>query len=109
MKQLLDKGAPIDAKTEDGDTALSLAVSSGSVGSVGFLVKAGADLDLVDKVFPLLNQFDIVIHVQESSPHTRFLVGCSSPFMRLAEHLTALSASNVCLVGENPTCFVPAL
>ena len=52
MKQLLDKGAPIDAKTEDGDTALSLAVSSGSVGSVGFLVKAGADLDLVDKVSP---------------------------------------------------------
>ncbi|CAM9141319.1 unnamed protein product [Laminaria digitata] len=49
MKQLLDKGAPIDAKTEDGDTALSLAISSGSVGSVGFLVKAGASLDLVDK------------------------------------------------------------
>ena len=52
MRQLLDKGAPIDAKTEDGDTALNLAVSSGSVGSVGFLVKAGAALDLVDKVSP---------------------------------------------------------
>ena len=44
------------------------------------------------------------------SPFTRFLGGCSSPFMRLAEHLTALrgGASNVCLVGENPTCSVPA-
>ena len=33
-----------------------------------------------------------VIHTQESPPHKRFLVGCSSPFMRLAEHLTALRA-----------------
>ena len=41
----------------------------------------------------------------------RFLEGCSSPFMRLAERITALfalGASNVCLVGENPTCSVPA-
>ena len=29
-----------------------------------------------------LNSFDDVIHEQETSPHTRFLVGCSSPFMR---------------------------
>lgn len=50
MRRLLDKGADIHAKTTDGDTPLSLAVSSGSVGSVGFLVKAGAALDLVDKV-----------------------------------------------------------
>ena len=53
-----------------------------------------------------------VIHMQESPPHKRFLVGCSSPFMRLAQHLTALralGASDVCLVGENPTCSVPAL
>ena len=45
-------------------------------------------------------------------PHKRFLVGCSPPFMRLAEHLTfrfALGASNLCLVGKNPTCSVPAL
>ena len=34
---------------------------------------------------------------------------CSSPFVRLAEHLTALRAwRKQCLVGENPTCFVPA-
>ncbi|CAM9512007.1 unnamed protein product, partial [Hapterophycus canaliculatus] len=49
MRQLLDKGASIDAKTEDGDTALNLAISAGAVGSVGFLEKAGAALDLVDK------------------------------------------------------------
>ena len=30
--------------------------------------------------------------VQKSPPHKRFLVGCSSPFMRLAEHLTVLRA-----------------
>ena len=34
--------------------------------------------------------FDAVIHLQERPPHKRFLVGCSSPFMRLAEHLTAI-------------------
>ena len=39
--------------------------------------------------------FDAVIHVQESPPYKRFLVGCSSPFMRLAEHLTALRAWSV--------------
>lgn len=54
MRQLLDKGAPIDAKTADGDTPLSLAVSAGAVGSVGFLVKAGAALDMEDKVLLLL-------------------------------------------------------
>ncbi|CAN0483425.1 unnamed protein product, partial [Ectocarpus sp. 12 AP-2014] len=49
MRRLLDKGVPIDAETEDGDTPLSLAISAGGVGSVGFLVKAGAALDLADK------------------------------------------------------------
>ena len=39
----------------------------------------------------------------------RLLVGCSSPFMRLAEYLTALRAwCDVCLVGKNPMCPVPA-
>ena len=57
---------------------------------------------------------DAVIHTQESPLHKRFLVGCSSPFMRLAEHLAITLrawyyASDVCLVGENPTCSVPAL
>ncbi|CAB1116871.1 unnamed protein product [Ectocarpus sp. CCAP 1310/34] len=50
MRRLLDKGVPIDAETENGDTPLSLAISAGGVGSVGFLVKAGAALDLADKV-----------------------------------------------------------
>ncbi|CBN76161.1 conserved unknown protein [Ectocarpus siliculosus] len=49
MRRLLDKGVPIDAETENGDTPLSLAISAGGVGSVGFLVKAGAALDLADK------------------------------------------------------------
>ena len=40
-----------------------------------------------------INLFDAVIHMQESPPHTRSVLG----------------ASNVCLVGENPTCSVPAL
>ena len=56
--------------------------------------------------------FDAAIHTQESPPHKRFLVGCSLPSMRLAENLAnrfALGASDVCLVGENPTCSVPAL
>ena len=57
-----------------------------------------------------INSFNAVIHMQESPPHKRFSVGCSSPFLRLAEHLTALRAwCNVCPVGENPTCSVPAL
>ena len=31
-----------------------------------------------------INSLDDVIHMQESPPHNRILVGCSSPFMRLA-------------------------
>ena len=38
------------------------------------------------------NPFDAVIHAQESPPHKRFSVGCISPFMRLAEHHTAIRA-----------------
>ena len=41
----------------------------------------------------------------------RFLEGCRSPFIRLAEDIArrfALGASHVCLVGENRTCSVPA-
>ena len=39
-----------------------------------------------------IDSFDAVIHMQESPPHKRFLVGCSSPFMRVDEHLTTLRA-----------------
>ena len=45
-----------------------------------------------------------------SPSYERFLEGWSSPFMRLAEHRTALRAwYKHCrpLVGENPTCPVP--
>ena len=55
---------------------------------------------------------DAAIHMRENPSQTRFLEGCSSSFMRLAQHLTfrfALGASNAFLVGENPTCSVPAL
>ena len=37
-----------------------------------------------------INTFAAVIHMQESPPHKQFLVGCSSPFKRLAEHLALL-------------------
>ena len=37
----------------------------------------------------------------QDPPHKRFLVGCCSPFMRLAEHLTALRAwCRRCLLGR---------
>ena len=40
-----------------------------------------------------INQFiDAVVHVQENLPQKRSLVGCSSPFMRLAQYPTALRA-----------------
>ena len=54
------------------------------------------------------NSLGAVIHMQVRLKRDS-LVGCSPPFMRLAEHLTALGVSNVCLVGENSTCSVPAL
>ena len=41
---------------------------------------------------PPLIKCDAIMHVQESPPHKRFLVGCSPPSMRLAEHITALRA-----------------
>ena len=52
----------------------------------------------------------------ESQPRKRFLVGCSSsPFQCDSPNTTSrrfasgFAASDVCLVGENPTCSVPAL
>ena len=39
-----------------------------------------------------INSFDAVIHVEERPPHKRFLVECSSLFMRLVERLTTLRA-----------------
>ena len=46
-------------------------------------------------------------------PHEWFLARKSSPFVRLAQHHTALRAwcnkNNVCLVGENTTCSISAL
>ena len=49
-----------------------------------------------------LDQFiDAVIHFQESPPRKRCLVGCTSPFMRLAQHLTALRTwCEQCLPGR---------
>ena len=39
--------------------------------------------------------------MQESPSHKRFLAGCSSPFMRLAQHLTSLrNCCNQCLSGR---------
>ena len=54
---------------------------------------------------------DADIHVQESPPHKRFFVGCSSTFhaTRRTSRRFVLGAGNVCLVGENPTCPVSAL
>ena len=59
-----------------------------------------------------INSLDAVIRVRERPPQKRFLVECSSPFKRLAQHLTlriTLGASNVGLVGESLTFSVPAL
>ena len=55
------------------------------------------------------HSFEDVTHMQEGTPkmqksHERFPVGCSSPCMRVAEHLTALRAwcttRCLCLVCE---------
>ena len=49
--------------------------------------------------------------VQESPPHKRFVVGCSSPFMRLAQHLKALRAwcKQGCLVGKKSDALRPGI
>ena len=49
--------------------------------------------------------------IQKVLPHRWFLLGCSSPFLRLAQHLTALRAwcKKFFLVNESPMCSVPAL
>ena len=61
------------------------------------------------------NLFDAVTHMQDGPPHNRFLVpmqlahpACDSP-NTLTALRSRLVASNICLVGENPTCSVPAL
>ena len=39
-----------------------------------------------------IQAFHAAIHMQESLPQKQSLVGCTSPSMRLAQHLTALRA-----------------
>ena len=56
-------------------------------------------------------KFDAVIHVQECPPHKRFFPGCSSPFTRLAEHLTfryLALAMSACSVESRRAPSVPA-
>ena len=62
--------------------------------------------------FPCTSLEAIINTRYASLPYKRFLVGCSAPFMRLAQHLTALRAwckQCSCLVGKSPTCSVLAL
>ena len=53
-----------------------------------------------------INSFDVVTHMHEVRLHKRLLVRCSSPN---TSRRFALGTRDVCLVGENPTCSVPAL
>ena len=39
-----------------------------------------------------IDSFDAVIHMQENPPQEWFLVGCSSPYLRFVERLSALRA-----------------
>ena len=49
-----------------------------------------------------INSFHAVIHTHEIPPRKRFSVGCSSPLIRLAEHLPALRAwCQWCLRGQS--------
>ena len=48
-----------------------------------------------------INSMDAVIYMQESLHQKRFLVGCSSPFTQLDQHLTELRAwCKQCLPGR---------
>ena len=44
-----------------------------------------------------ISSLNLVIHMYDGPPQKHFLVGCSLPFVRLAQHLTAqaMSASSV--------------
>ena len=56
--------------------------------------------------------FDAAIHTQASPPRKRFSLGCNSPFMRLAEYLTAvlrLVPAMSAWSAKNTTCSVPPL
>ena len=63
----------------------------------GYVLRVGIHLPL----FPHRSSSDAVIHMQGNPPQKRILVGCSSPFMRLAEHITALRAwCKQCMPGR---------
>ena len=73
--------------------AWEAAVSQGAVGAGAVLVGAPTVVECVCKEYrTCISSLDAVTRMQESPSHKRFLVGCSSPFMRLAEHLTAVRA-----------------
>ena len=56
----------------------------------------------LDVATPEIYQFtDAVIHMQENPPLKLFLVGCSSPFLRVTKQLTAIRAwCKQCLPGQ---------
>ena len=58
----------------------------------------------------ILTVVDAVIRIQDTPPLNRFLVGCSSPFMRLVQHLTALRKAwcKKCLPGQPKTRSAPS-
>jgi ankyrin repeat protein len=49
VRELLHRGADVDARDEDGRTPLFSAVLGGSVGLVGLLLEAGANVNAYDK------------------------------------------------------------
>ena len=52
MKTLLDAGAEPESANQDGETALMLAIKTGELPVVEMLVKAGANVNAVEKVSP---------------------------------------------------------
>ena len=49
VKMLLDAGARPDSANQDGETALMLAIKTGELPVVEMLVKAGANVNMVEK------------------------------------------------------------
>jgi ankyrin repeat protein len=48
LRALIDAGAKVNARNEEGETALMLAARSGATSSVKVLITAGADLNIKD-------------------------------------------------------------
>jgi outer membrane protein assembly factor BamB len=72
-KELIEKGADVNAKTRYGATPLFFACDKGNVELVKLLIQKGADVSVVDTFYGVTPVTWVLFSVKESEPHREIL------------------------------------